>query len=58
MLNMTWNDFKEYVDDALAKAGVDGSIEIEYFDFSYPSLDYAAATPYVAVSEDSLAVYN
>ena len=31
---MTWDQFKTQIDEALAAAGKDGSIEIDYIDFS------------------------
>lgn len=55
---MTWNDLKRYVDDALAADGRDGSIEIDYIDIRFPSLDSALFTPEVAISKSQLVVYN
>lgn len=33
---MTWNEFKELVDEALLKKGYDGDVGIWYIDVSYP----------------------
>ena len=33
---LTWGELKAMVDCALKEAGQDDSIEIEYFDFSWP----------------------
>lgn len=58
MLRMTWNDLKRYIDDALAADGRDGSIEIDYIDIRFPSLDHALYTPEVVISEWELIVHN
>lgn len=36
---MTWDEFVKYVNDELMKQGKDGTIKIEYIDFSWPGWD-------------------
>jgi hypothetical protein len=55
---MTWNDLKRYVDDALTADGRDGSVEIDYFEITHPSLEDLSLTPEVAISDSKLVVFN
>ncbi len=38
MKQMSWNDFKKYVDKKLADEGISPNTEIWYIDVSYPSM--------------------
>lgn len=46
---MTWDDFKNDIDQQLIELGKDGSIELSHVDVLLPELGY-----YVKVSEDGL----
>lgn len=46
---MTWNDFKNDIDQQLIELGKDGSIELSHVDVLLPELGY-----YVKVNEDGL----
>jgi len=35
---MTWNELKQSIDSELEKLEIDGTVEIWYFDFSYPEV--------------------
>lgn len=50
---MTWDELKTFIDAELAKKGLDGSIEIWYFDFSPHS---GAPVSVSATKENGLAV--
>jgi len=39
MMELTWNEFKKFVDHALEEQGVDGDIAIWYIDVSFPQPD-------------------
>jgi len=38
-MGMTWNEFKEAVDKALAEKGANGDLSIWYIDVSFPETD-------------------
>lgn len=54
-MSLTWGELKAMVDSALEEAGRDDSIEIEYFDFSFPEREgYKKPDVYV---DEKLAVH-
>ena len=47
---MTWDEFKIFVDSALANMGCPGSVDIQYIDISHPDASHAMSRPEVTVS--------
>jgi len=52
---MTWDNFKEYVDKRLAKAGFSGNTELNEIDVSYNTLTYDE--PIVVQDENGISVF-
>ena len=42
MSALTWDQFKDKIDNQLKEHGEDGSIEIWFIDISYPEMDYGS----------------
>jgi hypothetical protein len=50
---MTWADFKRYVDEALAEHDLEGDVPIAYIDFSYPTKKHP---PSVSIGDAGLEI--
>lgn len=53
---MTWDEFKKWVDDQLAKGGHDGTIPVEMIKFH--STGHSRPEIFVEVHEPALQVWN
>ena len=49
---MTWNEFKAFVDKEIEKQGGTGDVTIEYIDISSPCKDHDMCIPYVVVEDE------
>jgi Ni,Fe-hydrogenase III small subunit len=56
MATMTWNEFKNFVDEQLLEQGICDDLEIEYIDISTPDLDLEMFTPEVTIDCDKISI--
>jgi len=55
---MKWSEFKSEVENYLRENHLDESVEIEYFDFSWPDNRYNVSNLNISHGEDGLTIWN
>jgi len=55
---MKWSEFKSEVENYLRENHLDESVEIEYFDFSWPDNRYNVSNLNISHGEDELTIWN
>ena len=53
---MTWNEFKEFIDEQILTKNLDPDMEIWYIDISYPDFSHEMSIPEIEECKEGLAV--
>jgi len=57
MSTMSWNEFKDFVDEQLNEKGISGDEPLDYIDMSNPDSSHEMSIPTISWDHEGISIY-